>query len=104
MTRRAPQDVQVIYKNLVENYDAQFGEKPDPMLLRSVVDMYLDNLRRDFIMNRIDGLNPIESKLLIALLGAERQEAIKQETKALEEAFDKAIDGKKVGPGKGKRK
>lgn len=102
--RRAPQDVQVIHKNLVENYEMQFGEKPDIALLRSVVDMYMDNLRRDFIMNRIDGLTPIESKLLIALLGAEKQQAIKQEVKALEEAFDKAIDDKKVSPGKGKRK
>ncbi len=102
MTRRAPQDIPLIHKNLTENYEAQFGEKAPAALLREVVGIYLENLKRDFIMNRIDGLTPIESKQLLAL--AVDPVVVQKEVKALEESFDKAINGQKVGTRKGKGK
>jgi hypothetical protein len=101
--RRAPQDVQLIRTNLIENYKAQFDEDCRPALLKEVLDVYIDNLRRDFIMNRIDGLTPTEAKLLVALLDSEqKKEEVKQEVKALEDSFEKAIGGKKGSVRKGK--
>lgn len=92
MTRRQPQDVELVKQNLLRGLAEEFGKEPDTGLLLAEIANYIKERHRKFVLNRIDGLTPIEAANLYQSIidGAKLQvpEAVEIAEVKVEEAKD----------------
>lgn len=101
MTRRNAPNLEEIKKNLLLAYQEAFGKEIEVPMVVSMLDAYQKEKEREFILNRIEGLFPLEAKALAILL--EKKEVIPEPVAPEEIKVNERVEAEPVRKVKGKK-